>query len=300
MEIPSEEQERLCYKAFYDATSNSALQFRICPVCAREELASEGERTSLLTEPSIREVLVMSPPIGNSGSDSDMVVLGEYLERRGGEVICWMCTDCRRALERHILPKFALANNLLVGEVPFQLKGLTVPEQLLIARHYPRCYIFKLYPREYDGSLPSDQLYSGMAGNASLFELNTQEVVEMLRGQKMPSPVASLASVIAITFIGSKQLPMDWMKKTFRVRRSKVYEALTWLQGNNPLYADIHVDRRRLEELPDDDVPNELLSVVRVGDDEELVEKEWESYLNLDPDHMEGRDKGASPDNDSE
>ena len=79
-----------------------------------------------------------------------------------------------------------------------------------------------------------------------------------------------------------------------------MYEALTWLQGNNPLYADIHVDRRRLEELPDDDVPNELLSVVRVGDDEELIEKEWESYLNLDPDHMEGRDKGASPDNDSE
>lgn len=106
-----------------------------------------------------------------------------------------MCTDCRRALERSILPKLALANNLLVREVPFQLKGLTILEQLLIARHYPCCYIFKLYPREYDGRLPLDQLYSGMAGNASLFEMNTQDVVEMLRGQKMPSPVASLASI---------------------------------------------------------------------------------------------------------
>ena len=31
-----------------------------------------------------------------------------------------------------------------------------------------------------------------MAGNASLFELNTQEVVEMLKGQRMLMPVASL------------------------------------------------------------------------------------------------------------
>jgi hypothetical protein len=49
----------------------------------------------------------------------------------------------------------------------------------------------------------------------SLFELNTQEVVEMLRGQKMPSPVASLAFIIAIMFIEKRQLPMDWIKKTF-------------------------------------------------------------------------------------
>ena len=56
------------------------------------------------------------------------------------------------------------------------------------------------------------------ASNASLFELNTQEVIEMLKGQRMLSPVSSLASVIAITFIGMRRLPMDWMKKTFHVR----------------------------------------------------------------------------------
>jgi hypothetical protein len=114
-----------------------------------------------------------------------------------------------------MLPKLALANNLVIGEVPYELKGLTVPEQLLIACHYPHCYIFKLYPHEYDRRLPTDHLYNGMAENTSLFELNTQEVVKMLKGQKMPSPVAFLASIIAITFIGKRQLPMDWMKKNF-------------------------------------------------------------------------------------
>lgn len=64
------------------------------------------------------------------------------------------------------------------------------------------------------------------------------------------------------------------MKKMFRVRRSKVYEALIWLRHNNSIYANIHLDKNRLEELPEDDVPNELLSVVREGDNEEMVEKE--------------------------
>ena len=127
-----------------------------------------------------------------------------------------------------------------------------------------------------------------MAGNASLFELNTQEVVEMLKGQRMPSPVSSLASVIAIMFIGTKQLPMDWMRKTFCVRQSKVYEALMWLKRNNPIYSNINVDQRRLGELPDDDIPYELLSVLREGMDEEAIERERESYMNpeFDDEHV--------------
>jgi hypothetical protein len=61
-----------------------------------------------------------------------------------------------------------------------------------------------------------------MAGNASLFKMNTQEVVEMLNGQRMPSPVATLASVIAITFVGTRKLLTDWLTKTFQVRRAVV------------------------------------------------------------------------------
>lgn len=63
---------------------------------------------------------------------------------------------------------------------------------------------------------------------------------------------------------------------------------MLWLRGNNPIYFDINVDNDRLEELPEDDVPKELLSVIREGDDEDLLEKERESYLNpdLDSSHM--------------
>lgn len=79
----------------------------------------------------------------------------------------------------------------VVGCVGIVNRCLTIPEQLLIAHHYPHCYIFKLFPHDYDGRLPLDHLYSGMAGNANLFELITQEVVEMLKGERMPLPVAS-------------------------------------------------------------------------------------------------------------
>ena len=43
-----------------------------------------------------------------------------------------MCGDCRCALEHLTLPKFALTNNLHLGDVPFKLMGLTILEQLLI------------------------------------------------------------------------------------------------------------------------------------------------------------------------
>ena len=277
MVVPNADEERLCYEAFYEATSNEALSLKTCPVCAREKLSKEGEETMLLSDETVIEVLTSSSSDERPGGTT--MILQHLLEMNEGGVGCWMCFECIRPLERRTLPKLSLANNLWIGDIPSELIGLTILEQLLIARHYPRCYIFKLFPRDIDSHIPLDQLYTGMAGNASLFELNTQEVVEMIKGQQMPSSVRTLASVIAITYVGSRVLPKDWLKKTFRVRRDVVYDALVWLQRHNPIYADINIDRSRLRELPEDDVPDELLSVIRQEMDDELVEKEKESYL---------------------
>ena len=246
----------------------------------------------LLSDETVIEVLTNTS--SNERIRGESMVLQHLLETSEGGVGCWMCFECIRSLERRKLPKLSLANNLWIGEVPSELTGLTIPEQLLIARHYPRCYIFKLFPRDIDSHIPLDQLYTGMAGNATLFELNTQEVVEMLKGQRMPSSVRSLASVIAITYVGNRKLPKDWLKKTFRVRRDVVYDALVWLQRHNPIYADIKIDEGRLRELPEDDVPDELLTVIRQEKDDELVEKEKESYLLADEERIEEDDNDES------
>ena len=279
LELPDGDEEHRCYEAFYDATSNEALTLCICPVCARERLGRDGEEMLLLSNPSVVELLTMTFKDEEGQDRVYTPVLQHLVRNETGTVICWMCFDCITALERHTLPKLSLANNLWIGDIPQELVALTVPEQLLIGRHYPRCYVFKLFPRDIDAHVSMDQLYSGMAGNATLFDLNTQEVVQMLEGQRMPSPVASLASVIAITFVSSRNLPMDWLKKTFRVRRQVVYDALLWLKLHNPIYADIRIDESQLALLPEDDMPNELLAIVRHERDDDLAEKEGDSYL---------------------
>ena len=192
----------------------------------------------------------------------NVLVLSDLLRRSEGGVNAWICFKCLRALEHRTMPKFALANNLWIGGIPSVLLVLTIPEQLLIAQHYPRCYIFKLFPHKYDSHILLDQLYSAMAGNASLFEMNTQEVVEMVIGQCMPSPVMTLASVIAITFVGSAKLLVDWLKKMFRVRQNIIYDALKWLHNNNPIYGDIVINPIQVNDLPEDDIPDELLAVI--------------------------------------
>jgi hypothetical protein len=284
MSLPDSVEERLCYEAFYDATSKGSLSFQTCAVCAREKLTRDGERSFLLSDQSVVDVLSASASGDGDFQGSKESLLEEHkilrhlLQIDEGGVSCWLCWECTRALEQHTMPKFALANNLAIGDVPVELMNLTIPEQMLIARHYPRCYIFKLFPRDMDTRISLDQLYSGMAGNATLFELNTQEVVEMLEGQRMPSSIRTLASIIAITFVGGRHLPKDWLKKTFRVRRLVVYEALVWLQRHNPIYVDIKIDECRLEELPQDDVPDELLAVVRQDQDDECQDDKEDSH----------------------
>ncbi|KAF8123281.1 hypothetical protein EV363DRAFT_1088543, partial [Boletus edulis] len=161
----------------------------------------------------------------------------------------WLCNECLRALKANTTPKLALANNMWIGEVPHELAVLTLPEQLLIARHYPRCYVVKLYPRDGHISNP-EHLQRGMAGNVTLYNMNTDAIVGMLEGQLMPQPVVQLASVLAITYIGQKNLPKSWLKSTFRVRRSKVYDALVWLKTNNEMFKDIVICPERLNCLP--------------------------------------------------
>lgn len=292
MILPDAEEERERYKAFYEATSNESLHLEVCPVCAREKMVGHGERTSLLSDMSVAELLVSVTDKGMGVGQ--MMILRHLLDIDGSDVSCWMCFDCIRALGRGKIPRLSLANDLWIGDVPYELLALTVPEQLLIARYYPRCFIFKLFPRDCEAHLPLDHLYTGMAGNATLFELNTSEVVEMLIGQRMPCPVGTLSSVIAITFVGKKALPVDWLKKTFRVRRGVVHAALVWLRSHNPIYGDIDIDGNRLGELPEDDIPEELLGIIRHEKDESSVERERESYLCADGDDGEIENDGGS------
>lgn len=85
-----------------------------------------------------------------------------------------MYHTCMASLKTNRLPQFALANGTFIGEVPPELRCLTLAERLLVCRYIPAVYLIKLHPRD-----PSTQhwdtsrLYSGIRGNICSYALDT-------------------------------------------------------------------------------------------------------------------------------
>jgi hypothetical protein len=167
---------------------------------------------------------------------------------------------------------------------------LTFPEQLLIALLYPRVYVFKLYPKDVNFHPDGSTLQRGMRGNVSTYDLDADGVASMVQGNLMPRPALILPSVISVTFIGRGDAPKRSLRSIFRVRRQFVFEALRWLKTNNhKYYGDIQIDPKRLCGLPEDDVPIEILGIIRQTDDIGLVDQESAGYVPTDSDEIGGQ-----------
>ena len=105
----------------------------------------------------------------------------------------------------------------------------------------------------------------------------------MTQGNLMPRLPSILPLVISVTFIGRGQVPKQKLRSIFHVRRRFIFEALCWLKYNNPkYYGDIIIDGSRIQSLPDDDVPDEILGIMRQNMDEGLVEQESAGYVPND------------------
>ena len=157
-----------------------------------------------------------------------------------------------------------------IGEVPFELASLSIPEQILIARHYPVAYIVKMYPKRKGAR----SLNSGIRGNVSTYRLDVGEIADMVGDSIMPPPTRIFASTIGVTIVGPKNMPEKTMPGFLRVRRQWVRDALTWLEANNPFYANINISEERLGQVEEDSVPLEIMRTVRHSDDVEEVERE--------------------------
>ena len=284
LELPSEAALKSCYRQFYEATSNAALEHKVCAVCARERSRQlDGIEDVYLEDiPSpLRLVPRQSHPCHTLFDG--MLLSPKGIVRQEGRSVANICRDCFGDLKKNLLlpPKFSLANNLWIGEVPMELSTLTFPEQLLIAHLYPRVYVFKLFPKSGGGS--AEGLQRGMRGNVSTYELNANAVLEMVEGKLMPRPPAVLSSLISITYIGLGRVPRNWIHSTFRVRRYHIARALAWLKANNPkYYGDVVISQQQLNQLPEDDVPDEILGVIRKLDDVGIVDQESAGYVRTD------------------
>jgi hypothetical protein len=120
----------------------------------------------------------------------------------------------------------------------------------------------------------------GIKGNVSTYRLDQQLIADMV-GLTMPPPVKLLSATIAITYVGPKNIEKSCLPGTFRVRRRKVQKALTWLKANNPLYRNIVISNLRLDQLPLNDVPDEVFDTTRYSDDVGRLDEEHASYVPL-------------------
>jgi hypothetical protein len=265
LDVPIIDDVKSCYRSFYERTSNKMVKMAVCGVCARELLVQD-ENVQVLPLHNIPNHHRLQP---HQPHHAHPLVEGKLLASRGlletghGTMVN-ICRQCLASLQsaKEAPPIYSLANNMWIGEIPDLLSSLTFPEQLLLSHFYPRVFVFKLYPKKGFGGDPS-KLQKAMRGTVSTFELDMPGITSMVEGNLMPRPPLLLASIISVTYIGLGQLPMHWLRHFFRVRRIKVWLALHWLKKNNPkYYGNIKIDSDRLNSLPEDEVPIELLSII--------------------------------------
>ncbi|KIO01094.1 hypothetical protein M404DRAFT_108816, partial [Pisolithus tinctorius Marx 270] len=285
MQLPTVREMQNCITGFIDATGNDALRCAICIVCGREIMAKDGEMRSVIDIPNIHEHLRPQKPHPGHTLWHGLLILGAQVNDTGQG---WACHECLHALHANRLPHLALNNNLWLGDPPLVLCKLTFVESLLIARHYPCCYVFKLYPRDSSRSFSPRHLQQAMAGNVMLYEVNSAAIADMVQGRLLPHTVRAMCDVLAITFVGTKWLPTNWLNHTFRVRHDAIRKALQWLRENNSIYGDIDISEQCIHELPDDNVPPEIEALIRLDEDGQTAVCEREGYAMTDVIDCEG------------
>nr|GAT52360.1 predicted protein [Mycena chlorophos] len=216
----------------------------------------------------------------------------------------WTCHQCLASLTKCEMPRFALANNLWIGEVPFELEILTLPEQLLVSIYFPAAYIIKVYPKKNpkksattDDRRQPPAANEKLRGNVSSYRLPTAQIGDMVAGNMVPRPSLLLAAVIGVTFVGVGKAAMTAVPGICRVRRQRVFDALMWLKAHNRLYANMTISEENLRRLPDDGVPEEILQNIRFSDDTEATAHEHAGYVP-DDDEDESEEEEDSADED--
>lgn len=282
--VSSECRER-CIASFIDATGNEATRTAVCSICARRffmheivtmsmtDLAITGRLTPHRSHPAH---VLTDGMLLHASSDSFFSVEGKGRFARS-------CKSCFSQVQKKKTPVQSLANGLWIGALPMELKILTLPERILIARHFPAAYIVKLYPKKKGARTWSNVgFHSALQGNVSTYRLNTNDIAKLMGDGVMPPHASILAATVGVTFVGPKNLPERTLPGFLRVNRARVRSALQWLKANNPVYHQVTISTDRLNELPVDDVPDEISSLARHSEDASLLAQENDGYVPED------------------
>ncbi|KAJ3551346.1 hypothetical protein NM688_g4757 [Phlebia brevispora] len=243
---------------FRQETSSETLRTFVCACCA-ERASWKGRHVLPMSELPLDDLCSADIPDGLThelysvaSEDGECKIM---LDRAGilddGKSV-QVCKTCHGELRANRVPHLALANKMFLGEVPPELKDLTEIEEAVIARCRAKCCIVKIgddgvYKRR---ELPTMQ--RALRGNIIEFPQKPGALARAL-----PPPVDEIVSFVCVIFTGHEEPTKQWLLEKARplaVRRDKVRQALIWLKGNNPLYADLEIDESALHSLPEDGI----------------------------------------------
>ena len=154
----------------------------------------------------------------------------------------YTCTRC--AQDKRIPKRFSVENNLIQSTQPIELQGLCQVEEMLISR----ALLVYVKPG-------SQRAYSGHCINLP------QDVSEL--ANTLPHYPKDISSIIV------RKKGKNETFKDVVIRRHKVENALLWLIRNNPQYRTLTIDQAALKSLPENGVPEDLLTVQTENDNEE-------------------------------
>ncbi|KAJ3912479.1 hypothetical protein F5877DRAFT_84764 [Lentinula edodes] len=222
-----------------------------------------------------------------------------YYDTHTRKVPGYACRTCLQHLAAKVpkRPPLALANNLWIGEVPFELRILSLCERILISRFFAAAYIVKLYPKSRGArGLPKEMLTSAVRGNVSSYFLNTKDIISMIDPGYLPPRPAILAATIGVTFIGPNNIPLKFLPAYLHVRRNRVRDGLHWLIAKNPLYLGQMISENNLSCLPDDCIPQEITDNMKWVDDVAVLDKENGGYVPNQEENEEILEEAESED----
>ena len=113
LELPSESVRKSCYREFYMATSNTALELVVCAICAREQ-GRQADNVTTIALDEIRSPSRLTPgqPHPQHTLFDGMLLQPEGVAQQGEHSIANVCGECSRDLQKemHFPPKFHQQN----------------------------------------------------------------------------------------------------------------------------------------------------------------------------------------------
>jgi hypothetical protein len=212
----------------------------------------------------IQFLAILGPSASSSSSfyyENGIILYTSGLFQQNKVNMCTICQKCHDALSKEHIPKFSVANNMWLGNVPAELQGLTIPEEKLISLYRHNSCIIKLHSPFHSTTTAQ----AALKGNCISFLQNVPNIVNSL-----PLTLDDLCDTLKVIFVGARPPERIHLRKILTVRKKKIIQALQWLKKHNVLYRNIDINLKNIDQLPEDDVPECIMSTMeqRIGDEE--------------------------------